>query len=351
MVPLPRRAAGTRTPSSAPARAAPRPKRAAWRRRQARCGRARTAARRRACSRPGAGCAFALTAAAAAAQPFDSTARCAPARAPGALPPLCRAALPRFDAATLSHRWPCAKPQPGAFLRKNTGPASGSGSSGSSGIIVAPLPAQQCAGVAPPKSGAWARRDNPPNTHFRRMYERGDVPACVDHGSVNTLRWRGDVGSVPPEALLPLFLDGVRETEDPYRFIAVRGSEELLAAAGERALPALPALVQPLRRALITRDRSVVATAALLLQALLRSVPGAGEALVPHYAQLLPTLRLYARGAPCAGDGHSFGQRLRGARNLPTIVDETLLLMHQHGGPGALAAITKFVPTFQTCRG
>ena len=32
---------------------------------------------------------------------------------------------------------------------------------------------------------------------------------------------------------LPIFLDGVREYEEPYRFLAIRGAEELLLKAGD----------------------------------------------------------------------------------------------------------------------
>jgi hypothetical protein len=271
-------------------------------------------------------------------QPFDSTARVAAGRAPGSHPPVCRASVPLFDAATLSHRWPVARPEPAAFLRKGTADAAAPPAK------RAPPPPR--APVRPPRAGGFDKRDNPPNTLFRVLYERGDIPVCVEHGGSLSLKWRVDPASLDVVALLPIFLDGIRETEDPYRFLAVRGAQELLAVAGERALAALPELVQPLRRALVTRDRAVVATASLLLQALVHGVPGAGEALVPYYRQLLPTLRLFARGAPHAGDGHAYGQRFLGPRNLTQIVDDTLALLHRSGGPHALANIVYLVPTF-----
>jgi hypothetical protein len=31
---------------------------------------------------------------------------------------------------------------------------------------------------------------------------------------------------------LPIFFDGIRETQDPYRFLAIKGVEDLLAAGG-----------------------------------------------------------------------------------------------------------------------
>jgi hypothetical protein len=298
-------------------------------------------------------------------------------RAPGAQPRAARAAgagagaaavaiaVPLFDAATLSHRWPVAKPQPGDFLRRGAGAARSSlpGVSPFATPLASPrgsplasprsprapasAPSSPSSPPAPPRAGGWARRDNPPDSTFRMLYERGDIPASVDHGGVSALRWRVDLAAIHAEDLLPVFFDGIRETEDPYRFLAVRGAEELIAAAGAAAGDVLPQLIPPLRRALVTRDRAVVATAALLLQALLRAAPAAGRRLQPYYRQLLPTLRLYARGGTVARDGHDYGQRVRGPRNLAAIVDETLCLMHRTGGPHALAGITHIVPTFQ----
>ena len=35
-----------------------------------------------------------------------------------------------------------------------------------------------------PKAGALQRRPNPPNTEFRRFYERGDLPMSIEHRCV-----------------------------------------------------------------------------------------------------------------------------------------------------------------------
>lgn len=35
---------------------------------------------------------------------------------------------------------------------------------------------------------------------------------------------------------LPIFFDGIRETRDPYRFLAIKGVEDLLAAGGGLAV-------------------------------------------------------------------------------------------------------------------
>lgn len=43
----------------------------------------------------------------------------------------------------------------------------------------------------PPKAGAYKRRPNPPNTAFRRFYERADLPIAIDHrGTKNVIAWK-----------------------------------------------------------------------------------------------------------------------------------------------------------------
>lgn len=43
----------------------------------------------------------------------------------------------------------------------------------------------------PPKAGAMKQRPNPPNSEFRRFYERGDLPVRVEHRSGgNHIKWQ-----------------------------------------------------------------------------------------------------------------------------------------------------------------
>jgi hypothetical protein len=81
----------------------------------------------------------------------------------------------------------------------------------------------------PPKAGAQKRRDNPPNTAFRRFYERGDLPIAIDHrGSKNVIAWKVEIEKLDYHHYLPIFFDGIRETQEPYRFLAVKGVEDML---------------------------------------------------------------------------------------------------------------------------
>lgn len=64
---------------------------------------------------------------------------------------------------------------------------------------------------------------------FRKFYERGDLPISVDHrGSKNTINWKVDVSKLDYHHYLPIFFDGIREKEEPYRFLAIKGVEDML---------------------------------------------------------------------------------------------------------------------------
>lgn len=57
---------------------------------------------------------------------------------------------------------------------------------------------------------------------FRKMYERGDIPASIVHGVKNTLNWRTPLDKLDYHRFLPVFFEGIREREEPYRFLAVK---------------------------------------------------------------------------------------------------------------------------------
>lgn len=68
---------------------------------------------------------------------------------------------------------------------------------------------------------AFSERPNPPNTEFRRFYERGDLPVQIDHGAVhNRIAWKVAIPQLDFHHYLPIFFDGLREVEEPYAFLA-----------------------------------------------------------------------------------------------------------------------------------
>lgn len=47
---------------------------------------------------------------------------------------------------------------------------------------------------------------------------------------------------------LPLFFDGLREVEEPWMSLAVRGTSDLLKNGGRKILPVVPQLIIPIKR-------------------------------------------------------------------------------------------------------
>jgi hypothetical protein len=248
-----------------------------------------------------------------------------------------RAALPKFSASTMSHRWPTTKPGTSEYLKRGDGEKI---KRGTMKKMEAP--------VGPPKAGAFAKRDNPPNSQFRKFYERGDLPVAVKFlGSKNVISWKVDVEKLDFHHYLPIFMDGVREKEEPYRFLAVKGVEDLLKAGGQKILPVIPQLIIPIKTALNTRDPSVVCIVVQLLQKLVVSAELVGEALVPYYRQILPILNLFKNRNNNVGDAIDYGQRKKAC--MGELILDTLQLFETYGGEDAFINIKYMVPTYESC--
>lgn len=201
----------------------------------------------------------------------------------------------------------------------------------------------------PPKAGAYRRKPIKPSM-LRFFYERGDLPVQIYHGAMGKLLWKVDVEKLDYHHYLPIFFDGLREKEDPFRFMAVTGAYDMLEKGGDRILPVVPQLVIPLKAALNTRDPQIMCTTLKLMQKLVLSGEMIGEALVPYYRQILPPCSLFkSRNIPSKdmGDYMDYGQR----KNLclGDLITETLQILEEHGGDDAFINIKYVVPTYESC--
>eukprot|EP00435_Cladocopium_sp_Y103_P017605 s551_g4.t1 len=211
--------------------------------------------------------------------------------------------------------------------------------------LIVPRPVQF---DGPPKAGAYRRKPIKPSM-LRVFYERGDLPVQIYHGSMGKLLWKVDVEKLDYHHYLPIFFDGLREKEDPFRFMAVTGAYDMLEKGGDRILPVVPQLVIPLKAALNTRDPQIMCTTLKLLQKLVLSGEMIGEALVPYYRQILPPCSLFkSRNIPAKdmGDYMDYGQR----KNLclGDLITETLQILEEHGGEDAFINIKYVVPTYES---
>jgi hypothetical protein len=199
----------------------------------------------------------------------------------------------------------------------------------------------------PPKAGAFGRR-NISSSEFRRFYDRGDLPIQIHHsGTSNRIAWKVDIEKLDYHHYLPIFFDGLREKEDPYRFLAVEGTHNMLDRGGSKILPVVPQLIIPIKTGLNTRDPEVVSTIMKILQKLVLSGEMIGEALVPYYRQILPVFNLFKSSGKSLGDKIDYGQRLR--TNLGELIDETLEIFEIHGGEDAFINIKYMIPTYESC--
>jgi len=195
-------------------------------------------------------------------------------------------------------------------------------------------------------SGAFNKRVIPVS-EFRRFYDRGDLPIKVDHQSaISKTEWKISPEQLDYHHYLPIFFDGLREKIDPYRFLAIMGTYEMLEAGGSKILPVIPQLIIPIKTALNTRDDDIVQITLKVIQKLVLSGDMIGEALVPYYRQLLPMFNLYKNKNKNMGDKIEYSQRKK--VNLGDLIQETLELLEQTGGEDAFINIKYMIPTYES---
>merc|ERR1712006_69213 len=140
----------------------------------------------------------------------------------------------------------------------------------------------------------------------------GDLPVQIAHrGTGNLISWKVDIEKLDYHHYLPIFFDGLREKEDPCRFLSVQGVYDMLDKGGSKILPVVPQLIIPIKRALNTRDSEVIATTLKVLQSLVLAGEMIGEALVPYYRQILPVFNIFKNRNENIGDQMCYSQRKR----------------------------------------
>jgi len=260
------------------------------------------------------------------------------------------------DDAAFSFSKKVERPNPSSFLKTREG-NGGSMVPKPKPVLTSAESAQEKIRSKQPKlltHPAFCSRPNPPNTELRRFYERGDLPIQIDHGGVaNRLAWKVEIQKLDFHHYLPIFFDGLRETELPYSFVAEQGVMDMLEAGAHKVLPVIPQLIIPVKTALNTRDKIVIVKVLKILQALVNcdvAVSGGagliGQALVPYYRQILPILNIFINRNENIGDGIDYGQRKR--INMGDLITQTLEQLEIHGGEDAFINIKYLVPTYQS---
>lgn len=226
-----------------------------------------------------------------------------------------------------------------SFLKSHTG---------SGGVTVSTLKSDKAPSTkGPGKAGAYQKQRVVP-TEFRRYYERGDLPISIQHRSNGrTISWKVDAEKLDYHHYLPIFFDGLRELEEPFKFIAMQGCLDLLEKGGSKILPTIPQLIIPVKLALSTKHPEILTTVLKVVQKLVVSGELIGEALVPYYRQILPVLNLFRIKNSNLLDGIEYSQRKR--ENLGDLINETLQMLEANGGEDAFINIKYMVPTYESC--
>lgn len=236
------------------------------------------------------------------------------------------------------------KPSPREFLRR------GQGLGGTANIAAAReaelRKVEAAKAVAPPKAHAMDKRPNPPNSELRRYYERSDLPCIIVQGAKNKLSWKVDLMALDYHHYLPLFASGLREEEEPYRFLGEEGTLDLIHAGGEaKVLPVVPQLILPLKDAIATRDHKIIVRTLRVISALAGLGPRVGAALVPYYRQLLPVLNVFLGRGKNLGDGIEYSQRFG---SITSVLTDTLNKLEVNGGPDALINLKYCLPAYES---
>lgn len=146
---------------------------------------------------------------------------------------------------------------------------------------------------------------------------------------------------------LPMFFEGLREVQEPYKFLAERSIDDLLEKCPHKILPVLPQLIIPIKLALGTKIAEIIVITIKKLQKLIKCGNSIGEALVPYYRQILPIFNLFKGKRANMGDQIDYGQYK--ASNISELINETLELMETYGGDDAYINIKYMIPTYESC--
>ena len=70
--------------------------------------------------------------------------------------------------------------------------------------------------IPPPAAGSLSER-NSKQTAFKKFYDRGDFPIALEHDTKgNKIAWKVEIDKLDYHHYLPLFFEGLCETEHPY---------------------------------------------------------------------------------------------------------------------------------------
>ncbi|XP_075974427.1 parkin coregulated gene protein homolog [Anticarsia gemmatalis] len=201
--------------------------------------------------------------------------------------------------------------------------------------------------IPPQKCGVLDPQPQRP-TMFRKCYQRGEFPVCIEFTNFGKkLAWKVPVEKLDFHHYLPMFFDGLAEASYPFSFIVEKGINDLVTKGSYKVLPVVPQLIIPIKNALATKRPKVLCHALKCIQMLVTGCDRVGEALVPYYRQILPTLNLFKDKNCNLGEG--IDHTTTRGENVADLIEETLQILERYGGPDAFINIKYMIPTYESC--
>ncbi|GMH33226.1 hypothetical protein BSKO_01060 [Bryopsis sp. KO-2023] len=169
---------------------------------------------------------------------------------------------------------------------------------------------------------------------FQHLYELGHIDfVSVRNGDVGkALKWRGPISDIDIATWLPIFMEGLAYDQEPFRFLALRGSADMISSADADLHKFAFDSVGPLRQALSTGEPSIVVSCLDIMERMLKTDPQFGA----H-------LNRFHRKAVRVDMGYSSNEAVVAS----DMVIRVLGLLQRHGGIGAAGAIKRYIPQFQ----
>ncbi|XP_004524551.1 parkin coregulated gene protein homolog [Ceratitis capitata] len=200
----------------------------------------------------------------------------------------------------------------------------------------------------PPKIYIYKKRPVK-ETLFKMYFRRGDIPAAKrikgsGKGTNGSVKWFCDPKELDYCYYLPIFVDGLADTDIDIRSLAQEAAMDLILKAPHKILPVLPKLILPFKRAFNTRDKRIIISALKVLQTMVLVGPCVGQALVPYYRQLLAVCNLYKNINVNLGSGVDPDR----SRRIGDVIEDTLSLLETCGGPNAFINIKYMIPTYES---
>jgi hypothetical protein len=182
-------------------------------------------------------------------------------------------------------------------------------------------------------------------------YVRGELPCTIEHGIAgHYLSWAAPLDNLDYEYYLPIFFDGLQCKQNPARFLARQGIEDLLFAARgypNRIKACVYSVVRPLRNALSKFDPDILLGVLKAVQQLVTCNQGIGAVLMPYSKQFLAPIATFMDLNTNIGDGIDYSQRHN--NDIGENVRKTLELLEEFGGPDAYKAIKFSIPLYESC--